>query len=269
MWRGHARFPVGLRRVGMVFDPVLFNRVGPAVAGVTFGIKRLSAAPLRCDSLPPVHAVFVSHGHFDHLDRRSLKAIFAHHRPEIIVTATNTGDLFKGLGSSMPVLEPDDGDVLDIEVNDQPLRIEALAVSHRGSRWRRDTHRKAVAYRVRSASHELLFVGDTSRCPKLLARLAEQSPVDLAMLPIGSYDPYLRHHVNPEQAMEIAGAARARCFVPHHHSTFALSREPLGEPLERLRAESLRTGIRFLDVRPGVACKFGGNLCTSYVSARR
>jgi L-ascorbate metabolism protein UlaG (beta-lactamase superfamily) len=60
--------------------------------------------------------------------------------------------------------------------------------------------------------------------------------VDLAIMPIGAYDPWTRFHCTPEQAWKMAGDARSELFLPVHHQTFLLSREPVLEPMERLEA---------------------------------
>ena len=66
-------------------------------------------------------------------------------------------------------------------------------------------------------------------------------------MPIGAYDPWIRYHCTPEQAVAMADAAGARVFVPVHHQSFQLSREPVTEPIERteraLRAERDRLGL--------------------------
>jgi L-ascorbate metabolism protein UlaG (beta-lactamase superfamily) len=67
-------------------------------------------------------------------------------------------------------------------------------------------------------------------------------------MPIGAYDPWIRNHCTPEQAITMADAAGARLFVPVHHQCFRLSREPVREPIERaqraLDAEKGRLALR-------------------------
>ena len=67
-------------------------------------------------------------------------------------------------------------------------------------------------------------------------------------MPVGAYDPWIRYHCTPEQAVSMADDAGARLFVPVHHQSFALSREPFTEPIERveraLSAERGRLALR-------------------------
>ena len=53
-------------------------------------------------------------------------------------------------------------------------------------------------------------------------------------MPIGAYDPWIRAHCTPEEALEMANDAGAELILPVHHQTFQLSREPRREPIERL-----------------------------------
>jgi L-ascorbate metabolism protein UlaG (beta-lactamase superfamily) len=70
-------------------------------------------------------------------------------------------------------------------------------------------------------------------------------------MPIGAYDPWIRNHGNPEQAVTMADQAGARRFVPTHCSTFRLGDEPLDEPVARLEAALAREAGRRARRRPG------------------
>jgi L-ascorbate metabolism protein UlaG (beta-lactamase superfamily) len=60
--------------------------------------------------------------------------------------------------------------------------------------------------------------------------------VDVAIMSIGAYNPWIHSHCSPEQAVEMANAAGARFIMPVHHQTFRLSFEPFCEPIERFEA---------------------------------
>ncbi|MDB6150445.1 MAG: beta-lactamase domain protein, partial [Chthoniobacter sp.] len=76
-------------------------------------------------------------------------------------------------------------------------------------------------------------------------------PIDLMLMPIGAYDPWIRAHCTPEQAAAMARAAGARSFVPIHHETFKLSDEPMNEPGHRIRAAFANEPHRLLAVGVG------------------
>jgi L-ascorbate metabolism protein UlaG (beta-lactamase superfamily) len=120
-------------------------------------------------------------------------------------------------------------------------------VKHWGARLLRDKYRGYSGYAIRREGRALLFGGDTAQTP-LFASHRRYGPFEAAIMPIGAYDPFIRVHATPEQAVAMADAAGARLFVPIHHKTFKLSAEGFGEPIERaeaaLRHESGRLIVR-------------------------
>jgi L-ascorbate metabolism protein UlaG (beta-lactamase superfamily) len=68
------------------------------------------------------------------------------------------------------------------------------------------------------------------------AELRRHGDIDVAIMPIGAYNPWIHAHCSPEQAVEMANAAAARFIMPVHHQTFRLSFEPFREPIERFEA---------------------------------
>jgi L-ascorbate metabolism protein UlaG (beta-lactamase superfamily) len=76
------------------------------------------------------------------------------------------------------------------------------------------------------------------------ATLRRHGPIDVAIMSISAYNPWIRSHCTPEQAVEMADAAGARFIVPVHHQTFRLSLEPFREPIERFQAVLRKTPER-------------------------
>jgi L-ascorbate metabolism protein UlaG (beta-lactamase superfamily) len=85
---------------------------------------------------------------------------------------------------------------------------------------------------VEREGRRVIFAGDTA-LTNSFAELRDDRPYDLAIFGIGAYDPWIRSHCNPEQAVAMANAAGARFIMPVHHQTFKLSVEPFREPIER------------------------------------
>ena len=76
--------------------------------------------------------------------------------------------------------------------------------------------------------------------------MAGHKRLDLAIMPIGAYNPWIRFHCTPEQAWRMGQESRAELFLPVHHQTFLLSREPLHEPIERLQEAAGRDANRIV-----------------------
>jgi len=114
------------------------------------------------------------------------------------------------------------------------LRVTAVPVQHWGERfpWNRDRH-GYNAYLLERAGRVVLFGGDTAATDSF-TEVCRGRRVDLAILPIGGYQPYIHSHASPEQAWDMFQASGARYLAAIHHQTFVLSNEPPDEPLQRL-----------------------------------
>jgi L-ascorbate metabolism protein UlaG (beta-lactamase superfamily) len=127
------------------------------------------------------------------------------------------------------------------------LTVRAFEVNHWGARMQSDTWRGFNGYLIESPRYRLIFGGDTALTNKFRA-LRSTRAVDLAIMPIGAYNPWIRAHCTPEQALQMANDAGAEMILPVHHQTFQLSREPRLEPIERLEsalaAAPERLGLR-------------------------
>jgi L-ascorbate metabolism protein UlaG (beta-lactamase superfamily) len=125
--------------------------------------------------------------------------------------------------------------------------VRAIEVKHWGARLQRDTYRGYTGYILEREGRRLLVGGDTAATP-VFREYRRFGPFEAAVMPIGAYDPWIRNHCTPEQAVAMADAAGARLFVPVHHRSFQLSREPYDEPIERtlgaLAAERDRLALR-------------------------
>ena len=93
-----------------------------------------------------------------------------------------------------------------------------------------DTWRGYNGYVITAGRRRVLFAGDTA----ITDLFREAGGADLALMPIGAYNPWIRYHCNPEQAWRMANDARADRILPIHHQTFHLSYEPPDEPIARL-----------------------------------
>ena len=84
-----------------------------------------------------------------------------------------------------------------------------------------------------------MFGGDTSYHELFRGIKERHQEITLAIMPIGAYDPWIRNHANPEQALEMADHMGAEYVLPIHWRTFIQSEEPTMEPIKRLKAASV------------------------------
>ncbi len=224
-WLGHTTVLLKIDGVTILTDPVFSRRVGLGLGPVTLGLKRLVHPALLVPELPKIDVVLLSHAHFDHFDVPSLRALEA--RSTAVVTAARTGDLLRTKRWS-GVHELGWGERVEVG----PAAFRAFEVNHWGARMRNDTYRGFNGYTIEAGRYRILFGGDTALTTKFRA-LKSSKPFDLAIMPVGAYNPWIHYHCTPEEAWRMAEDAGAEHFFPVHHQTFHLSREPYHEPIER------------------------------------
>jgi len=225
-WLGHSTVLLKIDGFSILTDPVFSTRIGLSLGPLTLGIKRLVEIALPFETLPRVDLVLLSHAHMDHFDLPSLRRL---ENPRTqIVTASQTSDLLRVRRY---------GRVHELRWNESvevgPARITAFEVAHWGARMRGDIYRGYNGYLIELGKKRVVFGGDTALTDSF-KRLRTSRQIDLAIMPVGAYDPWIRVHCNPEQAWNMANDAGAEFVLPVHHQTFRLSREPSLEPIERV-----------------------------------
>lgn len=225
-WLGHSTVLLKIEGRTILTDPVFSLRVGLNFGPLTIGIKRLVEVALPMDDLPPIDLILLSHAHMDHFDVPTLRQL--ENSNTQVVTASQTADLLRPKRYAK-VHELRWGESANVD----GARVTAFEVAHWGARMRSDVFRGYNGYVIEVANRRIVFAGDTAYTSSFKT-IRSAKPVDLAIMPIGAYDPWIRVHCNPEQAWDMANDAGAERVLPVHHQTFALSRESKLEPIERL-----------------------------------
>lgn len=234
-WVGHATVVLRIGGTTILTDPVFSHRVGVGMGLMTAGPRRLVGPATSLKDLPKVDLILISHAHFDHLDRPTLARL---PKRTPIVTAAHTRDLLTDIGFRR-VREVTWNESIRVD----GITIKGLQPQHWGARTFHDMQRTYNAYLIRSdADQSILFGGDTAHTHSFDGI----GPIDLAILGIGAYAPYVAAHATPEQAWAMAQRMPARNLLPMHHSTFRLSYEPTAEPIQRLMRAAGEQGDRIV-----------------------
>jgi L-ascorbate metabolism protein UlaG (beta-lactamase superfamily) len=220
---GHSTVLVDLDGVRVLTDPTFGH--------LAAGALRRQVPAVLAETLADLSAVFISHGHWDHLDLASLRALPG--EPDIFVPA--------GLGrlvaraTHRTVHEMRAGDRLKVGA----LTLEAVHAEH-GRRRSLFTIAESALGILIAGSAGVYFAGDTDVFPEM-ERLAGR--VDVALLPVGGWGPRLgRGHMDPARAAEAAALIDPRIAVPIHWGALY----PLG--LRRLAGRRFETpGEAFRD----------------------
>jgi L-ascorbate metabolism protein UlaG (beta-lactamase superfamily) len=244
-WLGHATVLFNFYGTWLLTDPALERRIGIGRGLAKLGPRRLVQPALRPPELPSLHVILLSHAHMDHTDLGTLR-LLAGDIP--VVVQSGNGDLVRRFRQ---VHELAWGEGTEID----GLRIEATEVRHWGARMVTDNHRGYGGYLLQKAGHTVLFAGDTAYTD-VLTKLRRRGPIDLAILPIGAYDPWINNHASPEQAWAMFQRLGAEYVLPVHHSTFRLSREPVDEPIRRFLTAAGSERWRIVATEVGASWSF-------------
>jgi L-ascorbate metabolism protein UlaG (beta-lactamase superfamily) len=233
---GHSSFLLQMDGRKVLIDPVFAKRL--------VILRRQRRPGLLVEELPPIDLVLLTHAHMDHLDVSSLRRVIRATRrltgktPEVVVPK-GVEDLVSTLGFSQV-----HGLAWWEQIDVQGLHVTMTPCRHWGARMFRDTHRGYGGYVIEGTDHSVYHSGDTAYFDgfsEIGARLKPQ----VALLPIGAYfpDSYRTVHTSPEEAVRAFLEVGADQMVPMHYGTFRLGREPMDEPLQRLKAEAARLGM--------------------------
>jgi N-acyl-phosphatidylethanolamine-hydrolysing phospholipase D len=234
---GHSTLLVQLDGVNLLTDPHWGERASPVGFA---GPRRLVPPGVRFEDLPPVHAVVISHDHYDHLDEATVLRLAQQHRPRFFVP----------LGLRDWLADRGIEDVVEMDwwesAEYRGLTFACTPAQHSSGRGLHDQNLRLWSSWVVLGSRRFYFAGDTGYYAGLREIGQRYGPFDLAAIPIGGYQARARshpNHLNPEEAVRVFEEVGGRLLVPIHYGTFSMNREPFREPPDRLLAEARRRGV--------------------------
>ncbi|HTD68150.1 MAG TPA: MBL fold metallo-hydrolase [Candidatus Limnocylindria bacterium] len=243
-WLGHATVLVNFYGLTILTDPTFFPRIGADIGFATIGPKRIVAAPLSLEELPPIDLLLLSHAHMDHFDMPTLREFSS--APKAI-TAGSTLDLFENMKFRKNVSELRWNESTMVKTAHGDVRVEAFEVNHWGARWRHDKQRGFNGYILEREGKKIMFGGDTAITDKFQL-IRSKGRFDLAIMPIGSYLPFKKCHCTPEESVKMLNDAGAKKVLPVHFKTFRLGEEGTTQPMERLEASIAHDRIALRDI---------------------
>jgi L-ascorbate metabolism protein UlaG (beta-lactamase superfamily) len=229
-WIGHASFLIQTPEHSVLIDPNWAKWLKV--------IKRIKHPGIELRDLPAIDLVLVTHAHFDHLDRRTLRAI-ASDQP--IAVPEHVGNLVHDLGFNRI------HELRHWQSSEHgTLKVTLTPARHWGARILHDSHRGFGGFLLEYAGRTVFHCGDTAYFEGF-TEIGERANIEIALLPIGAYEAPTKRdvHMNPEQALQAFRELRAQTMIPMHFGTFRLSYEPLHEPPLRLLEKALE--LQLLD----------------------
>jgi len=247
---GHATAIIEWGPTSFITDPLLTRRIA------RIGPRRRAGYSLDESRLDNVDFATVSHGHFDHLDKRSLCKLPP--GAPVVCFRTLSGIVHRSCGRTAIGI----GWWETAQING--TAVTAVPAYHFSARppfhWTKDYQGYVVEMTDGRDVRTVYHAGDCGMS-EYFGQIGKRFKIDVALLPIGAYDPpsFRKHHLAPEDALDALEALGAKTLVPIHWGTFNLSWEPFDEPPRRLMEQARKRGVeeavRLL--QPGETGSFG------------
>jgi len=239
-WLGHSTVLLQTPGCTLLTDPVFSRRASP----LSFlGPERQVPPPLAVADLPPVDIVLLSHDHYDHLDRAAIADLQKHCAPLFLVPL-GVAAILRNWGATH-VLELDWWHYVDLD----GLRCHCTPAQHfsgRGLSNRNGTLWAGWYLDFHLSIPSVYFAGDSAYAPLFTDIRTHLGPPEVAILPIGAYNPrwfMAEVHMDPQEAVQAFIDLEAHHFIPIHWGTFDLTDEPLDEPPTRIQEHAATRGI--------------------------
>lgn len=227
----HITFLLQFRRLNVLTDPVWSERVSPVQWA---GPRRVHAPGIPFDALPRIDLVLVSHNHYDHLDLDTLRRLQDRHQPVFLT----------GLGNGPFLREHGLHDVQELDwwqqTDDTDWRCTYVPAQHWSGRGLRGRNRTLWGGFVLEADgSRVYFAGDTGYWRHFEAIRERCGAPDVALLPIGAYEPrwfMSDQHMNPDEAVRAHLDLHAHASVATHFGCFQLTDEAIDAPVREFEA---------------------------------
>ena len=251
-WVGHSSLLIEVDGIRILTDPVWSERVS---FSQSFGPKRFFAPPIALADLPPLDVVIVSHDHYDHLDKATIK--FFANKDIPFITPIGVCRYLEDWGILKNFIhEVDWGDSVMVG----KCTITATPSRHfsgRGILNRNET--LWASFVIKGPEHNIFFGADSGWFPGFADIGEAFGPFDLTMLEIGAYGKYWADiHMGPDNATNAHIALKGYVMMPLHWATFNLAPHAWYEPGERLVKFAEDKNIKLFLPEPGKPTEVNG-----------
>jgi L-ascorbate metabolism protein UlaG (beta-lactamase superfamily) len=227
---GHATFLIQGAQGNVLTDP-MFSRYASPLQFI--GPRRVRDPGVRFEDLPEIAVVLLSHNHYDHCDLGSLRRLARRFDP-LVVTPLRNGRLVRSTG----IRRVEELDWWG-RSSSAPFPIMLAPAQHFSARTPFDRNRALWgSFVFELAGRRLYFAGDTGYSEHFKLIRERVGRMDLALLPIGAYEPrwFMKDiHMNPAEAAQAHLDLEAQQSIAMHFGTFQLTTEGFDEPVLALR----------------------------------
>lgn len=244
-WLGHSTLFIEIDGVRLLTDPVWGQRVSPLPFA---GPKRFHPPPAPLSALPELDAVIVSHDHYDHLDRPTIRALAKKRVP--FITSLGVGAHLERWG-----VPPEHVTELDWweQTEVKGVTVTAAPAQHFSGRAIKDRNTTLwSSFHLHGPRHSFFHGADTGLTPEYTEIGKRLGPFDMVALEIGAYHPSWGDiHMGPVNALKAYAMLGSGAFLPIHWGTFNLAMHPWDEPAETIARLAPAAGVPLMMPRLG------------------
>jgi L-ascorbate metabolism protein UlaG (beta-lactamase superfamily) len=244
-WLGHSTLFLEIDGARLLTDPVWGMRASPMAFA---GPKRFHPPPAPLSALPPLDAVLVSHDHYDHLDRGTIRALAT--MPVPFVTSLGVGVHLEKWGVPPErITELDWWERTDV----RGITISAAPAQHFSGRGIKDRNTTLwSSFHLRGPTHSFFYGADSGLTREYTEIARRLGPFDMVALEIGAYHPSWGDiHMGPDNAITARGYLASGALLPIHWGTFNLAMHPWDEPADVVYRRAPAAGVRLVSPKLG------------------
>ena len=235
LWYGHSSYLLHLGDKNILVDPLLNNEAASPVPFINTPFDGTGVFTL--DDIPQViDLLVITHDHYDHLGKKSLKKIAKNKTVRHIITPLGVGKYLKHYGFSENIItQVDWGDRVQI---DDVLKVDTHTARHFSGRGMFNKNKSLWASFVLHYGDKKIYIGGDSGYGKHFAEIGKQyDKIDWAFLENGQYDAGWREiHAFPEQTFQAALDLKAVHLFPVHNSKYKIAYHAWDTPKKDLWA---------------------------------
>jgi len=236
-WLGHSSLMINIDGFKILTDPVFEKRV--SILGPT---RFNGEVPMDIEQIPYIDAVMISHDHYDHLNKYSIKRLIE--KAKKFVVPLKVGALLEDWGVPRDkIVELDWWQEYSIE---NKLMIVATPAQHFSGRGLTDRNQTLWAsWVIKTSAHNVFFSGDSGYFGGFKQIGDKYGPFDMTFIECGAYgEGWPKVHMFPEQTVLAHLDLKGDVLHPIHWGTFNLALHPWYEPMERLTAAANFNHVR-------------------------
>ena len=224
---GHATVLVQVAGLNILTDPVMSARIGPTP---WLGPKRVRPPAVPFEAIPPIDLVLLSHDHYDHLDRPTLRQLVARDKPTILTGLR--------VGAKVPSNDVVELDWWQSHAIRDGVTATYVPAEHFSGRGLFDRDKSLWGGFVLETPHgKVYFAGDTAAGFHFQAIRERFGAMTLSLLPIGAYAPRWfmeRVHMDPDEALQASLTLESQTTLAIHFATFNLADDAYDAPTHAL-----------------------------------